>query len=68
MLNIKVEGRGGKKGDIEKALKEYKNKVRSTKMMEELRDRKEFVKPSVKKRKEMQKAIYVNKTYGDNNN
>lgn len=67
MLIIKV-GKDGKKGDIEKALKVYKNKVRSTKQMEKLREGKEFLKPSVTKRKEKQKAIYVEKKFGKNNN
>jgi len=65
MLIIKVD-KGGKKGDIEKALKVYKNKTRSTKLHNELRDRREFLKPSVTKRKEKQKAIYVEKKYGNN--
>ena len=67
MLHINVD-KNGKKGDIEKALKIYKNKVRSTKLHSELRKRKEFVKPSVERRMEKQKAIYVQKTYGNNDN
>ena len=44
MIIINVRG-----GNIEGALKEYKRKVQSTKQIEELRERKNFTKPSVKK-------------------
>ena len=46
-----------KDGNIERALKAYKNKVKSVKQIEQLRDRKEFEKPSVTKRINTQKAI-----------
>jgi small subunit ribosomal protein S21 len=46
-----------KDGNIEKALKAYKAKVKSVKQIEQLRDRKEFEKPSVTKRIAKQKAI-----------
>lgn len=46
-----------KDGNIEKALKAYKNKVKSVKQIEQLRDKKEFLKPSVTKRIQTQKAI-----------
>ena len=46
-----------KDGNIERALKSYKNKVKSVKLIEQLRDRKEFEKPSVTKRVNKQKAI-----------
>lgn len=46
-----------KDGNIERALKAYKNKVKSVKQIEQLRDRKEFEKPSVTKRIDKQKAI-----------
>ena len=49
-----------KEGDsIEKALKKFKRKFEKTGAIRELRARKNFVKPSVKKRMQMQKAIYV---------
>ena len=49
-----------KEGDsIEKALKKFKRKCEKTGAIRELRARKNFVKPSVKKRIQMQKAIYV---------
>ena len=44
---------------IEKALKKFKRKFEKTGAIRELRARKAFVKPSVKKRMQMQKAIYV---------
>lgn len=44
---------------IDRALKILKNKVSKTKMVKQLRDRQEFVKPSVKRRTEIQKAIYI---------
>jgi small subunit ribosomal protein S21 len=46
---------------IDRALKILKNKVSKTKQNKELRDRQEFVKPSVKRRLEIQKAIYIQK-------
>ena len=49
-----------KEGDsIEKALKKFKRTFEKTGAIRELRARKNFVKPSVKKRIQMQKAIYV---------
>jgi small subunit ribosomal protein S21 len=44
---------------IETALRTYKNKVQKTKQIQKLRERQEFVKPSVTKRKEVLKARYV---------
>ena len=60
MIIIEVEG--GKDG-IEKALKKYKRKFDKIKMMKQLRNRKEFVKPSVKRRQEILKAEYVQEKY-----
>jgi small subunit ribosomal protein S21 len=45
-------------GNIEKALKDLKRKVSKTKQLQQLRDRKEFKKPSVEKRDTLKKAIY----------
>lgn len=53
MLIIKI-----KKGNIERALKEYKGKVIRTRQMRQLNERKEFEKPSSKKRKEKIKGKY----------
>jgi len=52
-------------GNVEKALKEYKRKVQNTKQTQNLRDRQEFVKPSVKKRAQKLKAQYVQKKFGN---
>ena len=57
MLIIKV-----KEGEsIERALKRYKRKHRNVKVINEIRGRKEYMKKSVKRRKEIQKAAYVQK-------
>lgn len=45
--------------NIDRALKRYKRKFRNTKVMKELRDRKQFTKPSVAKRAQNIKASYV---------
>jgi small subunit ribosomal protein S21 len=45
--------------NIESALRTYKQKVQKTKQIQKLRERQEFVKPSVKKRSQRLKAIYV---------
>lgn len=51
-----------KEGDnIERALKKFKRKFEKTGVIRELRSRKTFEKPSVKKREMMNKAIYVQK-------
>lgn len=55
MLIVKLN----KKTNIEKALKQLKSKVIRTKQLRKLRDRKQFTKPSAKKRLQMQKAIYL---------
>ncbi|NPV13121.1 MAG: 30S ribosomal protein S21 [Ignavibacteria bacterium] len=52
MLIIKVEK------ELELALKKYKNKVRKTKLMEQLKDRMFNEKKSVKRRKILIKAKY----------
>ena len=46
-------------GNIERALKRFKRKFEKTGAIRELRARKNFVKPSVRKREQLQKAIYV---------
>jgi small subunit ribosomal protein S21 len=43
---------------IERALKRYKRKFRNTKVLNEIRDRRFFDKPSVKRRHELLKAAY----------
>ena len=43
---------------IDQALKRYKRKFQRSKTMQELRGRKQFTKPSVKRRHEILKAVY----------
>ena len=45
--------------NIDRALKRYKRKFRDVKTMKQLRDRKQFDKPSVVKRAQNIKASYV---------
>jgi small subunit ribosomal protein S21 len=45
--------------NIDRALKRFKRKFQRTKTMKQLRDRKQFLKPSVRKRQQMIKAVYV---------
>ena len=55
MLIIKV-----KDGEnIERALKRFKRKFNETKMVPRLRAREQFTKPSVIKREQKKKAIYI---------
>ena len=55
MLIVKVDK------NIETALKVYKSKVQKTKQIQKLRERQEFVKPSVKRREKVLKAQYIQK-------
>jgi small subunit ribosomal protein S21 len=54
-------------GSIDQALKVYKNKTNKIGTVRELRDRQEFVKPSVKRREEVLKAKYIEKKFNNNN-
>jgi len=45
--------------NIERALKKFKRKFEKTGVVKELRERQAFTKPSIKKREQMKKAIYV---------
>ncbi len=47
--------------NIDRALKRYKRKFDRTKTMKQLRGRKQFNKPSIVKREQMIKAVYVQK-------
>jgi len=47
--------------NIEKALKRFKRKFNQTGVMKQLRENEQFTKPSVKRRKEVQKAKYIQK-------
>ena len=56
MLIVKI-----KKGDnINKALKRFKQKVRNTKLIKQVRENQYFEKPSAARRKARKKAIRVN--------
>ena len=46
-----------KKGNINRALKQFKRKFRNTQVLKELRERQHFTKPSLKRRKEKDEAI-----------
>jgi len=54
------------KNNIERALKQYKSKIIKTHQMRELNDRKVFEKKSVKRRREIKKAIYNEKRKREN--
>ena len=56
MLIIKIED-----GDVGRALKKYKKKVQDTRLLQQLKKRKEYTKPSVKRRNEILKAVYKSK-------
>ncbi|MDD2436856.1 MAG: 30S ribosomal protein S21 [Massilibacteroides sp.] len=45
--------------NIERALKKFKRKFEKTGVVKELRGRQAFVKPSVVKRKEKMRAVYI---------
>jgi small subunit ribosomal protein S21 len=55
MIIVKVDS----KTPIDKALKLFKSKVIKTKLMTELKNRKDFTKKSILRRNEMNKAKYV---------
>jgi small subunit ribosomal protein S21 len=56
MLIVNVD-----KGNIEKALKQYKRKTIKTKQMRKVRDDKQYTKPSALNRLKFQKAVYLQK-------
>ncbi len=47
--------------NIDRALKKYKRKFEKTGTMRELRERQRFIKPSVRRREQVLKAIYIQK-------
>jgi small subunit ribosomal protein S21 len=53
---------------IDKALKKYKRKFEKTGTIKELRERQKFTKPSVKRRTEILKAVYIQKLTDESNN
>ena len=60
IINVKDEE------SIDRALRRYKKKHRDVGIMKELRRRKEFVKPSVKRRNEILNASYRQKKFSSN--
>jgi small subunit ribosomal protein S21 len=48
---------------IDRALKRYKRKQQKIGIIKELRRRKQFVKPSVRRRSELLKAVYRQKNF-----
>jgi small subunit ribosomal protein S21 len=54
---IKIEIKVGE--NIERALKRYKRKHRNIKVMQSIRENQFFTKKSIKRRKEIQKASYI---------
>ncbi len=51
--------------NIERALKKFKRKFEKTGVIRELRSRQAFVKPSVRRREEINTAVYVLKMQED---
>tara|TARA_S200002703_G_C3787218_1_gene242771 strand:- start:1269 stop:1469 length:201 start_codon:yes stop_codon:yes gene_type:complete len=49
------------KDSIDRMLKRYKQKLKRTKQIRAIRDRKEYTKPSEVKRLQKQKAVYIQK-------
>ena len=56
-LAVKVPG--SSREDLAYALKAWKRKIKSSGILEEVKERKEFIKPSVKKRKQLQNAKFM---------
>ena len=54
------------KGNIERALKQFKKKFKNTQVLKELRERKNYTKPSLKRRREKDEAIRKLKNQQDN--
>lgn len=52
---------------IDRALKRFKRKFDKTGAMRQLRDRKQFIKPSVKHRQKIQKAQYIQRLIDNEN-
>ena len=62
MIKIKI-----KSGEtIDKALKRFKKKANQIGLVQEIRERSHFEKPSATKRKAKLKAQYIQKMYGNN--
>ena len=64
MIIIKIN----EKDTIDRMLKKYRQKLKKTKQIREIRNRKEYTKPSTTKRLQKQKAVYVQKLRDDEQN
>ncbi len=62
MLIIEVDKN---ENNIDKALKKYKRKFEKSRTLKDLRARKNFTKPSIKRRAEVLKAVYKQDKYGN---
>lgn len=51
----------GKNENISRALKRFRVRVRDTKVIQNYKTKQEFIKKSVKRRREIQKAQYIQK-------
>lgn len=49
--------------NIEKVLRRFRKRCNETKLIKQLRDRKEYLKPSIRRRKQKLAAIYKNKRH-----
>jgi ribosomal protein S21 len=56
-LAVKVIGTT--REDLAHALKAWKRKVKSANILEEVKERREFIKPGVKRRKQLQDAAFM---------
>lgn len=59
IINIKDEE------SIDRALKRYKRKFQKTGLLKEIRNRKNFTKPSVERRNQILNAVYREKNYSN---
>jgi len=50
---------GSAREDLAFALKTWKRKIKNSEILEQTKDRKEFIKPSVRKRKQLQDAQFI---------
>ncbi|MDE3741234.1 30S ribosomal protein S21 [Maribacter polysaccharolyticus] len=61
---LKIEVKQG--GNIERAIKRYRRKYRKTKVLDQIKDRKHFVKNSQQRRETIMKAEYRQKYTEEN--
>ena len=52
---------GTQREDVSFAIKTWKRNVKASGILERIKDEKEFIKPSVKKRKQLQRAQFIQK-------